>query len=85
MPQVSSSHLASVDFEKGTMTVAFRDGSVYAYQGVGAATYTALLDAKSKGKFFRSAVQGKFKYAVIKKPKATPKSPPEKAGSTPGE
>jgi hypothetical protein len=77
MPNVRSSHISAVDYSvpDRTLTVSFRDSSVYAYAGVPAPTYQSFLAAPSKGKFFKARIQGKFKTKVLKKAKPAPRNP----------
>ena len=59
---VSSRNLVAVtyDFMHQTLLVEFHRGGSYRYYGVPAAVYHALLDAPSKGKFFRHAIRNGY-------------------------
>jgi KTSC domain-containing protein len=72
---VDSSHIegAGHDPVGKTLFIAFRDKSLYAYQGVTAGTYQALLVAKSPGQFFNERIKGAYKGFKIKdKPPKVP-------------
>jgi hypothetical protein len=67
---VESSHLALVGHDPAAkvLQVGFHDGSQYAYQGVEAGTYQALVSAKSIGAYFNSHVKGKYKSVRLDQP-----------------
>jgi hypothetical protein len=59
---VVSSNIKAVGYDPGTkeLTVQFRSGSTYRYDGVPATTYADLIDADSIGSFFHSNVRNAF-------------------------
>ena len=69
MPQpfVESTALARVSYDADTqhLEVEFRDRRIYAYRGVPAELYAALLGAESKGKFFNAAIRSRFAFGPI--------------------
>ena len=58
MHAVSSTNLHSVGYDpvSHTLRVQFRSGSVYEYDGIGAAVFQSLMAAESKGKHFRQFI-----------------------------
>jgi hypothetical protein len=63
--EVESNHLKDVSWEGGTLTIEFRDGSVYDYSDVPVGIYQELLGASSKSAFFRSAIKGNFEFTKV--------------------
>jgi len=66
-PFVKSTAMARVSYDAGTqrLEVEFHDRKIYAYRGVPAELYAALLDAESKGKFFNTAIRSRFAFVSI--------------------
>lgn len=64
MESVQSSTISAVGYSEAdnVMTVAFKNGSTYTYQGVPQKTYQAFLDSESKGKYFNRNIRGQFDY-----------------------
>jgi KTSC domain len=64
---VESDMLATVayDARREILQLEFRDGAVYQYFALPAYVHEALLHASSKGRYFNSAIRGKFSYAPI--------------------
>lgn len=62
MPTVKSSNIDEVDYDvgKGRLTIKFKGGRSYHYNGVKQGTYDDFLKAESAGKFFYSKIKGKF-------------------------
>ncbi len=57
---VTSSNIESIGFEKGVMQVKFKNGGLYAYQGVTLEQFVALKAAESIGKHLNSmGIKGK--------------------------
>jgi len=56
---VKSSTLKSIGYDGGTKTleIEFIGGSVYEYSGIEQHSYTSLLKAKSKGKYFSTYIR----------------------------
>jgi KTSC domain len=64
---VSSSHIASVAHDdNGTLTVSFRDGSVYNYHGVPDDEAQALVEAASVGKYLHNNIVGRYRHERIR-------------------
>ncbi len=61
---VSSSNVAAVGYNAGTMTleVVFLNGSVYHYFDVDEDTYQSFLSASSKGKYLHYVIKGAYAY-----------------------
>ena len=57
MISVSSSDLAAVGYDGGTLVIAFHSGGVYAYDGVPPWEYNGLMLAKSHGKYFHAHIE----------------------------
>ena len=51
MTPVSSSNIASIGYENGTLYVAFNRGGLYAYSGVPESVYRELMSAPSHGHY----------------------------------
>ena len=47
------------------LEVEFRNHTIYQYRGVPAEIHAALLDAESKGKFFNTAIRGRFPFVPL--------------------
>ncbi len=69
---VESTTLATVGYDnaQSVLQLEFRSGGVYRYFDVPAAVHAALLQAPSKGKYFRQSIRGRFRYAVAAKAQA---------------
>jgi KTSC domain len=67
---VASRALKSVGYDAATHTleVEFASSSVYRYFDVPEFTFRALMHAKSKGHFFQTSIDRKFKFEEIKQP-----------------
>ena len=62
---VSSSIIASIGYENGTLYVAFNRGGLYAYSGVPVSIYHGLMSASSHGSYLASHVKGIYPYRRI--------------------
>ena len=64
---VASSNLASVayDYSSCTLEIRFRDGGTYQYFGVPESVYAGLLNAGSKGRYFRAYIKNHYRYRKI--------------------
>lgn len=62
MPEVGSSNIARVDYDrdKQVLRVGFRSGGVYEYDAVGEQLYQAFLASPSKGRFFYDFVRDQY-------------------------
>lgn len=60
MVPVSSSNLASVGYENGTLHIRFHSGGLYSYSNVPVAIYQGLMSASSKGRYFHSHIRGRY-------------------------
>lgn len=65
MIPVSSSNIASIGYEDGTLYVMFNNGSLYAYSGVPAHIYQGLMTASSHGSYLARYVKGVYPYRRI--------------------
>ena len=65
MIPVSSSTIASIGYENGTLYVAFNRGGLYAYSGVPESIYHGLMSASSHGSYLASHVKGIYPYRRI--------------------
>lgn len=65
MIPVSSSNIASIGYENGTLYVAFNRGGLYAYSGVPVSIYHRLMSASSHGSYLASHVKGIYPYRRI--------------------
>lgn len=65
MTPVSSSNIASIGYEKGTLYVAFNRGGLYAYTGVPESVYHSLMSAASHGSYLAAHVKGVYPYTKI--------------------
>jgi KTSC domain len=65
---VESRALTSVGYDAAgrLLELEFASGSVYRYFDVPEFTYRALMHAKSKGQFFQTSIDGKFKFEEVK-------------------
>lgn len=64
---LDSSSLRSVGYlaDAGALEITFRSGAVYRYSGVPPHIHQALLDAKSKGRYFNAAIRSNFPFERI--------------------
>jgi hypothetical protein len=62
MPALASSNLASADYdaETQTLTITFKSGGAYEYDGVPQAVYDQLLQASSAGQYFMSVIKDAY-------------------------
>lgn len=65
MIPVASSHISSIGHEGQTLYVRFRDGSLYAYDGVPEHVYCELMAADSHGKYLARYIKGVYPYRKI--------------------
>lgn len=66
MIPVSSSDLASVGYENGTLYIAFNSGGLYSYSNVPISVYNGLLAASSHGKYFHQFIKNVYPYKRIR-------------------
>lgn len=64
---VRSTEIAIVGYDENSklLEVAFRNGSVYHYEGVTQKTYQEMIQAESVGSFFASHVKNSFPYKKL--------------------
>lgn len=64
---VVSSHLSNVAYDHATeeLRVQFLDNSIYAYRGVPEDVFDGLLNAGSKGRYFRDQIRGSYPYSRV--------------------
>lgn len=62
MPQLNSSNIESAEYDdtKRVMTVTFKSGSTYEYDGVGREVYEGLVSSLSPGSYFYRQVKDRF-------------------------
>jgi hypothetical protein len=62
---VLSSNLSGVGYDSSsrTLEIEFVSGRIYRYQDVPQGTYSALLEAPSKGQFFNREIRDHFPYS----------------------
>lgn len=60
--KLRSSHIDSVDFNNGNLTVTFKKGGTYIYHGVSPTTYLDLLRTASPGSFLNRRIKPHFKF-----------------------
>ncbi len=65
MTPVSSSNIASIGYENGTLYVAFNRGGLYAYSGVPESVYRNLMSASSHGSYLAAHIKGVYPYKRI--------------------
>lgn len=72
MPQLRSSNLASADWQAdpndpgmGALTITFKSGSTYRYDGVDEATYSGLLAAGSPGSYFAAVIKDGYPFTRL--------------------
>lgn len=53
------------DPERQLLWIRFRTGDLYLYQGVPAAIVQELLQARSQGQYFNSAIRGHFSFRIL--------------------
>ena len=53
---VKSSHISSVGYDNGTMTVEYANGALYQYAGVAEDDYATMLSGESVGKGLKSII-----------------------------
>ena len=66
MVQVNSSNIAAVGYEGNTLVIDFHSGGTYAYYGVPATVYQALMAAPSHGKYHARNIKYVFPYQRIR-------------------
>jgi hypothetical protein len=68
---VDSTLLACVTYHNAQLLLdlEFRDGAIYRYFAVPAATYDDLLAAESKGSFFNQNIRNRFRYTRLRPPR----------------
>ena len=66
--EVDSTLLACVSYHDAQLLLdlEFRDGAIYRYSAVPAATYHDLLAAESKGSFFNQSIRNRFRYTRLR-------------------
>lgn len=65
MIPVSSSNLAAVGYEAGTLRILFNSGSIYDYYGVPESVYNGLMRASSKGNYHADFIKNSYQYRRI--------------------
>lgn len=65
MKAVSSSNIAAVGFDGGTLRVQFTNGAQYDYSGVSEELYNQLMAAESIGRFFNQNIKGSYPFQKV--------------------
>lgn len=60
MQPVSSSNIASIGYDNGTLHIRFQSGAAYAYYNVPQSVYNNFLSAASLGKYFHANIKGRY-------------------------
>lgn len=66
MHPVSSSNLAAVGYENGTLYVSFNSGSLYSYANVPEHVYIDLMNAASHGQYFSAHIRNSYAYTRLR-------------------
>lgn len=66
MIAVSSSDIASIGYESGTLHVQFHKGGLYAYFDVPEHVYLGLLSAPSKGGYLHAHIKNRYQYSKLR-------------------
>ena len=64
--RLDSSFITCAEDSNGTLYLTFANDRRYAYQNVPESVYGELLEAPSKGKFFRDKIDGTYPYYIPK-------------------
>ena len=62
---VFSSNLKSVGYDDGTLEIEFHNGGIYQYFNVPDSTYSNLISAISKGRYFDTYIRPKYRYRKV--------------------
>lgn len=65
MQPVSSSDIASIGYDNGTLYIAFNSGGVYSYANVPTHIYQGLMSASSHGNYFHANIKNNYAYSKI--------------------
>lgn len=67
MVSVASSAISSVNYDEDseTLSVQFRDGSLYIYDDVPQEVYEAFITAGSAGTYFNSNIRDEYSYRMV--------------------
>lgn len=60
MTPVSSSNIASIGYENGTLYIRFHRGGLYSYSDVPKSVYNGLMSASSHGKYFHASIKNVY-------------------------
>ena len=63
---VESSNIKSIGYDTGTLEIEFKSGGVYQYANVPLFHHVALMNTKSKGKYFHRFIKPNFEYQKVK-------------------
>ncbi len=53
------------DAGKKALTLQFKSGGTYTYQGVKSVTVTRMMKSRTPGKFFHSNIKGQYRWAKV--------------------
>ena len=65
MISVSSSDIASIGYENGTLHIRFHSGGLYAYFDVPESVYVDLMAAASHGRYFHAHIKNRYHFAKL--------------------
>ena len=60
MISVSSSAIAAIGYENGTLAVRFHNSGTYNHPGVPYSVYAGLINASSKGAYYNTHIRGRY-------------------------
>jgi hypothetical protein len=65
---VASSDLSQVEYNasENTLTIIFKTGGMYSYHRVPPSTYTELMNAGSKGRYFHAYIKNRYPYRRLR-------------------
>ena len=64
--KVQSSTISEINYDGKLLTVIFKNGSEYVYEGVSEKIYEDFSKAESKGKYFHENINYRYNYSRIK-------------------
>jgi hypothetical protein len=61
MISVSSSAIAAIGYEDGTLAVEFHNSGIYYHHGVPYSVFKSFMSSGSKGAFYNSYIRGRYR------------------------
>lgn len=65
MSPVTSSDIASIGYEHGTLHIRFHRGGLYAFFDVPESVYEGLINASSHGRYFHAHIKNRYHYTKL--------------------